>query len=343
MALPLNPDGLYTVAPASNSFLGTVRVKGKPDSHDPVSIRICERHDGFAAALIMDRAQRSVRQEVLFASLPDGKSMSWERWIARETVAVEAAEQGFLRIVNEEFAAVRDNCRGYRTIYTPGGSEVFRGFVSDDPASDVVRTFGHPGWLNVDDRIGIVFRGSGGAVYRNRHHFKTWWAVADDLTLSMMDPGFEVRAGGTVAELAALVAPGQRHEKTAAQQFVVLRSGRRAVALIADGYLAAANFGPEPRTISFAARRADLPRVPVFEGSALVSADKVTYRMPLQAGEAMLRKAMLELAVEGRLELTASSAGRVLARNAGRSTAAVRAGRSGRTIRIAPGGIAVLR
>ena len=126
MALPLNKDGLYTVAPASNSFLASIDVQDRPDSHDLISVRVDEHQEGFAAALILNRAQRSVRQEVLFAGLPSGISLSCERLTARENITVNSVDQGFLRIVNEDFDALKGNCNGYRTVHTPGGSVRFK-------------------------------------------------------------------------------------------------------------------------------------------------------------------------------------------------------------------------
>ncbi len=342
MALPLNSDGIYTVAPASNSFLAVVKVKDRPDSQDLVSIRVDEQEKGFAAALVMDRAQGAVRQEVLFAGLPNGTSLSWERLVAQEGITVEGVDQGFLRIINEDFKGIEGNCNGSRTVYTAEGSEVFQGFVSDDPDSDVVRTYAHPGWVNVDDRLGLVFRGPGQTVYHNRHHFKPWWAVADDLTLSRNDKPFRAKAGDLVADLAALIAPDQPHGRTAKQALMILSTRKHAVGLIADGHLAAANFDEKAGGIAFAAKRPGLADVPVFEGSLSVSAKAVTYSLWLEAGEATLRKALLTLVTDGDLEVTASATGQVLAQNVGKRPTTLRTSRSKRAVRVRPGAVMVL-
>lgn len=342
MALPLTSDGLYTVAPASNSFLAVVKVKGHPDSQDLVSVRVDEQEKGFAAALVMDRAQGAIRQEVLFAGLPNGASLSWERVTAQEAITVEGVDQGFLRIINEDFKGIEGNCNGSRTVYTAGGAEVFRGFVSTDPDSDEVRTFEHPAWVNVDDRLGLVFRGPGKTVYHNRHYFKPWWAVADDLTLSRIDKPFRVKAGDLVADLTALIAPDQPHSRTAQRALAVLSTRKRAAGLIADGHLAAANFDRKAGAIAFATKRAELSDVPVFEGSLSVSAKAVTYSLWLEAGEATLRKALLTLTTDGDLGVTASATGQVLAQNVGRRPATVRTSRSKRAVRVRPGAVVAL-
>jgi len=343
MALPLNSDGLYTVAPASNSLLGVVHVKDRPDSHDLVSLRVDQHADGFAAALIMKRAQGALRQEVLFASLPHGKVLSCERFVALEEVEIERIEQGFLRIINEHFSAVGDNCRGSRTLYTPDGSEEFRGFVSDDPKSDVLRTYRHPRWLNVDDRLGVVFQGTGDTVYHNRHYFRPWWAVADDLTLGRIELYGRAARNEAVSQLVALLAPDESHAETASEKFAVLVSpDRRATGLIADGYLAAANMGMERKTITLSATRRDMDGIPIFPGTCRIGPKKVWYSMAMEPGEARLRRAVLTVETKGKLEVTASESGRVFAHNLGTKAALVKTTGSGELVRVGPSRAAVL-
>ncbi len=340
MALPLNKDGLYTVAPASNSFMARIDVQGKPDSHDLVSVRLDEQQDGFAAAMILDRAQRSVRQEVLFAGLPSGISLSCERLTAQETITVQSVDQGFLRIVNEDFKALKGNCNGYRTVHTPGGSDRFKSYVTRDPDSDVVKTYDHPAWLNVDNRMGIVYTGTGNTVYHNRHFYQVWRAVADDLTLSRVDQPFQVTAGKTISELTALIAPDRTHRTTAGIDFVALQTIPSAVGLLADNHLAVANFGEKAGGLTFTANRSDLPNIPIFDGVTRVDGDSVAYARNLTSGEARLQEAILNIQTDGALEVNAAGTGGVWARNTGAASALVT--HNGTETRIPPGEIAVL-
>ncbi len=247
MALPLTADGIQTVAPATHSWLGRVTVRDRPDSQEEISIHVDTAAQGFAAALVMDRAQGSVRQEVLYAGLPGGASLSFERWTAREPVVVSEVSQGFLRIINERYSDMPGNCHGHRVLTTPEGAERFEGFVSADPASDVIRTYDHPAWVNVDGRLGIVFRGSDETVYHNRHYFSPWWATADDLVLSRGAGSRRVKAGAVITRLAAILTPGQSARQTAATTLVELAGRSGCVGLIGGGYLAAANFSPDVR------------------------------------------------------------------------------------------------
>ena len=337
MALPLNRDGIQTVAPAPDSFLGSISVKNRPDRHQLVSVNVDEHADGFAAALVMDRAQGAVRQEVLFAGLPDGITLSCERLTARETITVERVEQGFLRIINERFTALKGNCNGYRKVYTPEGSERFEGFISDDPDSDVVRTCNQPGWVNVDDRIAIVFQGPGKTVYHNRHFFKPWRAVADDLTLSRIDRKFRVQAGKPVATFTALLAPDVSHKRMADLKLIAPKAPRDVTALLAQGHLAAASFSDRAKTVALEVQRRDLEGIPVFSGTATISASAVKYGVRLRPGEAALKKALLTIRTDRNLCITAAETGDIVARNLGRKVATVQIDGSQKTTRIRPG------
>lgn len=340
MALPLNRDGLYTVAPASGSLLGSVTVKGLADSHDLRSLQI-ETHDqAFAAALVLDRAQGSVRQQILFAGLPDGLSLLWERLSATRTLTVERVEQGFLRIINEEFPALTGNCQGFRVLHTAGWEERFAGYADADPASDLVRQLEAPGWLNLDDRLGIIYHGTGRTVYHNRHHFPTWWAVADDLILSRDERRRRVTAGAVIGELCAVLAPDRSRQQTAALRPVELAAQGAAAGLIAGEYLAAASFAPRDGQVELRASRAALPLVPIFPGRARVTARQVTYALALLAGQATLRRRLFEVEVDGLVEIAMAETGEVLVRNRGSASARIRAGK--RTWRVPTGGSAFL-
>ena len=340
MALPLNKDGLYTVAPASGSFLANIDVQDRPDSHDLVSVRLDEQQDGFAAAMILDRAQRSVRQEVLFAGLPSGISLSCERLTAQETITVQSVDQGFLRIVNEDFKALRGNCNGYRTVHTPGGSDRFDSYVTRDPDSDVVKAYDHPAWLNVDNRMGIVYTGTGKTVYHNRHFYQVWRAVADDLTLSRVDQPFQVTDGKTISELTALIAPDRTHRTTAGIDFVALQTIPSAIGLLADNHLAVANFGEKSAAFTFRAKRSELSAIPIFGGVTRLDEDNIAFDRNLGAGDARLQEAILNIETDGALEVNAAETGVVWARNTGAASALVT--HNGTETRIPPGEIAVL-
>lgn len=324
MALPLTRDGIQTIAPATGTMLGSVEVAGNPDSHDLVSHRLDQHEHAFASALVMDRAQRGIRQDVLFASLPSGSILFAETWTAHRSVTVNRVDQGFLRIINETFSAMNGNCNGYRRLYTPDRVDRFDGGTSADPDSDRVESYEHPAWLNIDGRIGIVFSGSGETIYHNRHYYPTWWAVADDLVLSRIDRRARVAAGRVFARFNALIVPGCSASKTATLDLVALRAPPQSAALIAEGFLAAANFADRTRTLSFSTSTAKSPEIPIFPGVTTVTLRRVTLRTRLHAGAATLTKARAVVNVEGGVEITATDTGPLAVRNTGQGPARVR-------------------
>lgn len=334
MALPLNADGIQTVAPASNSWLGQVTVKNRPDSHEEVSVTVDAQDHGFAAALVMKRAQGSAKQEVLYAGLPDGTNLSFERWTAEETITVNDVSQGFLRIINEQFDAIDGNCNGFRKIYTPTGTDRFEGFVSADPNSDVLQTYDHPDWVNIDGRLGIVFCGQGETIYHNRHYFNPWWATADDLTLSHFARPKRIKAGEQITQLTALIAPNQSAKQTAKTTCITLMSKQNCVGLIGQNHLAVANFEQKSVRTKLRAKRTTFTTIPIFEGTTQISDRWVTYPLTLQPGQAHLKKAQTTLDVTGQIEATTSASGLII-HNTGKKLASVTIGK--KTIKVRAG------
>ena len=322
MALPLTREGIYTLAPCSDTWLGVPVIKDRPDSHRLKSIRVAEYDAGFAAAMVMDRCQESLRQEVLFASLPDGRILSFERFVALADVTVEALDQGFLRVTNECFPLLAPNCRGVRTLYRPDGSTEYRGWLGDAETDDVVDRFDAPAWLNIDDRIGVRFSGTGRTVYQNRHYFKPYRAIADDLTLSRQEGEKVVSAGEEVGHLAALLCPEQRHDDTAATALRVSMGPEHVVFLVTDGCLAAANFKAERRMCAF-----DLPRpeaVPVYAGAtAEVRGDGLRCTLVLNGESALLLETTCMLRVIGDVRVDSILEGAIYVTNTGESEARV--------------------
>lgn len=298
MALPLTRDGIYTIAPRAGSYLGVPTVRGWPDSHRLRRVQVRAGDDHFAAALVMDRCQETVRQHVLFASLPDGRALAFERFVAREDVTVEGLEQGVLRVTNECFPGLGSNCRGARTLYHPNGATEYRGWLGDDPSDDVIDQLGHPVWVNVDDRLGIRFSGTGQAIYHNRHYCRPYHALADDLVLSRQDGARAIAAGAEIGHLAALLCPEQAHADTPTMQLDVARDGEEAIALAAEGYLAAANFSERQRACRFTLPRTEV--IPLYAGTAIEArVDSLHLTVPLDGASAALAAATRSLRTTG--------------------------------------------
>ncbi len=314
MAMPLTREGIYTIAPCSDSWLGRPVVKERPDSHRLKRARVADYDNGFAVAMVMDRCQESLRQQVLFASLPDGRALSFERFRALEDLTLESLDQGFLRITNEHFPLLEPNCRGVRTLYRPDGSTDYRGWLGEREDEDIEDSLGRPEWLNVDDRLGIVFSATGEAGYLNRHFYKPYRAIADDLTLSRLAEERALRAGEEAASLAALLIPEQAHEDTPASRLDVLAGPDRSACLVTDGYLAAANFEEKREVCTFTqARQED---VLVYAGASVdVNGDAVRYHVPLNSESACLLAVTHSLRVNGDIRADAAPGGGIYVTN----------------------------
>ncbi|MYD60306.1 MAG: hypothetical protein F4W91_04645 [Gemmatimonadetes bacterium] len=308
MALPLTREGIYTIAPCSDTWLGTPIVQNRPDSHRLKTVRIAEYDDSFAAALVIDRCQESLRQHVLFASLPDGRILSFEKFTAREELVLEELNQGFLRITNEHFSHLAPNCRGERVLYRPDGETRYAGWHGESESDDIIDNLSQPPYLNIDNRLGIHFTGNGDTIYHNRHYFNPYRAIADDLTLSRLSGEKPLRAGEEAGRLTALLIPEQTAADTPDTPFEILTASEDGVGLIAQGYLAAANFGTSQQICTFTANRTE--QLPIFPGTILEThGNRARYRIPISGESACLLRATQRLNIEGDVRIDAISDG----------------------------------
>ena len=329
LAYPLG--GALTVGPSRSSFLGQVEVKDRAPSQTERALSIHRKDDGFAALMVFDRAQGSVRQRVLFASLPNGDVLSNETLIAQETSTVERVQQGFVRIINENWPVDEGDCRGVRRLYHPEGHKDFRGFPSADPSDDVLLELDHPGWLNIDDRMGLVFAGTGGTSYLNRHYYPpfSFRAISDDLTLSL-DAGTVVRkSGDLIGELSALICPEQRAPDTPNRTLTRPQASENAVCLITEGYLCAGNFGPKRTVCTFSASFSR--PVPIFAGTTSIHGCGAEHSILLESEEATFLEQLIAVETEGRIKADAIPSGTVYFTNEGDSEAGVLVTKGDRT------------
>lgn len=284
MVLPTPLSGSKIIGPADGSMLATLIVREHPRSTDDVMLTVREGTDRAAVLLVQDLEQRSVRRFVFFATLPDGRCLTMERLVANKAITVEAVEQGYLSVINDGYFGEHANKRGRRTVYWPGGEQTFIGYPTGSGEDGVVPgsrfNAGHlpqdlarihpddtlmplheagaesPQWVNVDDRFGIVYRGTGRAYYLNRRHFPIWHAIEDDLVLSAASEPQSFAAGERIAELVALWHPEQAHADTAAVSFNIHKTGSNTFAATVDGFLCAANFSAAAKTLPVACNMA---------------------------------------------------------------------------------------
>ncbi|MCP4645321.1 MAG: hypothetical protein GY851_33065 [bacterium] len=236
MALPCTREGTKLVGRARGTLLATVSVRDKAATCDQVAFRIRPEHDSVSALLIEDLAQGSVRRQVYFASLPNGKSFVHERLFALQDITIDHARQGYVSIMNDGLFAEHPDLRGHRRVYWEGGDAQFEGYASDSAEDDVTQSLEATRWVNVDDKLGFVFETSGDAVYINRHRFKVWRAIEDDLILSLHDAPRDVATGEEVAAMTVLCCPEQTHGDTRAEAFDVSQDDHGTYTAEVDGF-----------------------------------------------------------------------------------------------------------
>lgn len=153
-----------------------------------------------------------------------------------------------------------------------------------------------------------MFSATGEAGYLNRHFYKPYRAIADDLTLSHQTEARSLLAGEEAASLAALLIPEQAREDTPASRLDVLAGPDRSACLVTDGYLAAANFEEKRKVCTFTqARQED---VLVYAGASVdVTDDIVRYHVPLNSQSACLLAVTHSLRANGDIRADAVPGG----------------------------------
>ncbi|MBN1349948.1 class II aldolase/adducin family protein [candidate division KSB1 bacterium] len=285
MILPLTTEGTMLIGPAFGTMLANLEVENRPRSTTPISLKVFEFSDRVAVLLIQDLAQDSIRQNVFFASLPDGNSLVIERLIARETVTLKSLRQGCLNIINERYAFAKSGGIALRTLYFPDGHKTFRGYPAKTQEQDVLCNLDHPAWVNIDDQLSLIFKGSGKTLYHNRHYFDVWRAVSDNLVLSALDSPQTIQQGDVAGELMTLICPNQPHTEANTRQWqhAVTESGVDCV--IIGNILCCANLSHSPKKQGALFEIRDDNTFPLFPGTTQIEPGKMHYHLELDALE----------------------------------------------------------
>jgi hypothetical protein len=269
-------------------MLAHIQVADRAASTRLRALTIREAADHVCVVLLQDLAQDSVQRQVFFASLPHGKCLTVERLIARQALTVERVVQGRLSVINDGYFGDHPDLRGRRQLFWDSGTRLCLGYASGSDADDTIIELGHSRWVNIDDRAGLVFQGSGRAIYRQQHAFPVWRAIEDALILSLQETPQRYQAGEEMARLTAYWCPGQSHQETARQKLILHASPPETVLVEVDGYLCAGNFGetsvvlPQEMTLS-----AGQP-LPLSWGVTGVTSTELRIALQLGAREPMM-------------------------------------------------------
>jgi hypothetical protein len=206
MAYAAPSAGMWTVTPHYQNYLGSVTPAGTDTSgEEPVinqadDVSVAAASDGFTLAARVPRCDGNIEQQIVFATLPAGKCLYAERLRVRDDAILEIAT-GLIGVRNEDYRAIRHLAPGKRRLHHPGGSLEFEGYYGRTP--DRVEHLPPTEWLNLDDQIGYRLYGSAGVRYLNRHVYRKWRGVEDQLVLNFRSR--EKVIGGTTLPAFAVV------------------------------------------------------------------------------------------------------------------------------------------
>ncbi|HCU35286.1 MAG TPA: hypothetical protein DGT21_07420 [Armatimonadetes bacterium] len=147
--MPLDRDVICYPMPLSP--IGEVREVGDGDDAEPAAPRVLESHTcqadgGFGVMMRLDWCSGKVEQDCAWIALPDGESVYVERRMALADVDISRAISGNVVLIDDPCWVFQDERRTYRGAHG---------------ALDPVQGASHKtSWLNVDDRMGYVARGS---------------------------------------------------------------------------------------------------------------------------------------------------------------------------------------
>jgi hypothetical protein len=217
MVLPAPREGLKFLGAADRSLLAHIQVAHKSNRSEQVALKIRENADSASAAFVQDLCEGTVRRTACFASMPDGKTLTAEWLTALEDITVESLHQGTLSIINDGYFGEHPEHMGLRKVHHVNGEYTFEGHVTGIEEDSQCVQFEGAEWLNIDDRYGIVFRGSTGARYENWRAFSPWRAVENTLTLNPLELPIDCKPGDQISHLVTLCCPGQAHGQTLQQ------------------------------------------------------------------------------------------------------------------------------
>lgn len=339
MALPLTREGLLTVAPSFGSVLGRVQVKEYAASQRVEHVDVNDKKTGFTAIMRVSLHEESIRQDVLLASLPDGRMVCRETFRTSKACTVERVAQGHLEIMNETFPELATNCIGQRRFYSPDGEYVFPSLVRPTPDDDTRVEFREPQWLNLDDRIGIVIASAGHrAMYHNRHFFTPYHAVSDDLFLNLCEEARCYPADEGIVDMLFMFCPEQHHAETPAETLFAARASSPGTwGILAGTTLIAGNFDAACGWYAFRFPR--LRMVPIFAGLTRIEGEAVIYETELLCGRGHYLEPLAMVESDHPVTITALSNGKLYAANPGPREVwiSVRSDVATQTISIRPG------
>ena len=153
-AIPFDADLLGS--PLEHSFVGHIAA-GQAAGLVVEAVNAVTNRDHYAVSALLGRAGGAVAQQLVFASLPEGRVLYVERVTARRAVTLTHYETGLLGVLNEPEWVHQG---GPRRVKFAGGE-----WLVDGRRAAAARTLPGP-WLNLDNLWGLAAAGVEGWRYQ---------------------------------------------------------------------------------------------------------------------------------------------------------------------------------
>jgi len=286
MAFNLPKSGMWSVTPIVASMTGEVHFKERKmpeslcnerDIRDSIKRYVDVRKEGFCTAARVQRDGGRLIQDISFVSMPDGTTVYSDRFTAMEDCETSVFHGGLIGIRNENIREFRGLAKGYRDIHTGIESHRYKGSFGGD--KDDIYYLPMTGMVNLDDEMGFIYYNSNGVKYINRHVYKAWKGVEDQLVFNNIENGeFQRGEKTTIFTLASL--PNSSHEETAAAMeeavlYKAMVDGTSALKI--KDRLVVCNFNDVDVDAVFEKEYMD--ELLIYPGETIVEGNKVTRRI----------------------------------------------------------------
>ncbi len=288
MAFNLPKNGMWTVTPIVAGMTGEVRFseRREPDSlcnerdiRDSVKRHIDVGKEGFCATARVHRDGGKLVQDISFVSLPDGTTVYCDRFTAGEDCGTTTFHGGLIGVRNENIGEFKNLAKGYRDIHTGADVRRFNGYFGGD--SDDVEYLPMTGILNIDDEMGFVYFNSNGVKYVNRHFYKAWKGVEDQLVFNDIKNGEFKKGDETpIFTLAAYPNCSIGETQDIRDASVLYEAGIKGTSAIETrGRLVAANFNDRDVNAVFTCRQKG--EILIFPGETLIEGSSISRKFSI--------------------------------------------------------------
>ena len=291
-AAVLPDDKVWTVTvPPCSTFGEMIFSDGceeNPGLSNQTVIRSCEniythvKTDSYASSVCVDRGLGSVSQDVSFVSMPDGRSVYFQRVRAKKECSIEKFTSGLVGIRNEYYKYLPEYAKGYRMLYID--SEAPRKMVGQIGGADVIYDYKNVQVAAIDDKMAYLLHGSNSVRYISHRDYPKWKGVEDFLVLNSYE-NIRMKAGEKLPLFVAVYLPNCNIEKAHSmnEAFCVSCSGSADAVMLEDKLIFSSGMACDGITdASF-----ELPpgKLPLFEGVVSYKDGLYTWSSSVRAGE----------------------------------------------------------